>query len=848
MSFGLDGKLATSRHFTRIIILVERIWAVAIIPLCITALFFTASWFGLFARLPVIASYALLAVFGIALVYFLRPFLALKWPSLSDINARLEDDNDIQHEGISIHDQAISQTENTHASALWKEHQTRMRKKLDDIKLGAPRSDLPDRDPYAFRVLTLLLFVTGFAYSWSGQSGSTSDAFLAGFRQVQSPDLLRIDAWVTPPTYTNQAPIFLSSDIQNDKIIAIPQTSEITVRVSSLDETDTQNTLELNFSAPNNDVVVLPPTEANGITSYQIKPENDGKLSVAKSEAAPLRNWQFSIIPDTAPEIQFEQEPKQALNGAIELIYSAKDDYGIVIARAEIAPVYPTDDHALPLYQLPEFDLQLPRRKSEDNLATTSYDLTDHPLAGEDVLITLVAIDGAGQETRSEPIETVLPAKNFISPLAQSIIEQRQVLAFDAYDLPRVLELNDALTILPEETIPNIRDFLLVKTAREGLALAYTDEALLRWVDDLWNIALLLEDGDLSLAEKKLRDAQRALTEALKEGASDEEIARLMDELRSAMEEYMQALAQENNQNPQQNNQQSNAQEIDQESLNDILDQIENMAKSGNREQAQQMLQDLQDMMNNMQANRQQQQQSGEQSQIEQQMDQLGQILRDQQELMDQTLDLGQRSDTPQQRLENGNSDEQQMTQQQRSDALEQLKQQQQDLQQQLEDLMEKLEEQGLENAEGLGEAGEAMEGAAGELGEGDTGEAGEQQGRALQALRDGAQQMLNQMQQQMQAQGQGQGQQGQGQGQQGQQPGQQGQGRGQGNQRDPLGRMQSNGQEGGNADDPLAKFSDGTNTQRAREILETIRKRLGENFRLDFEKKYLERLLQPSE
>lgn len=844
MAFGLDGKLATSRHFTRIIILIERIWAVAIIPLCIIALFFTASWFGIFARLPFVASYALLAIFGIALLYYLRPFLALKWPSLSDINARLEDDNGIKHEGISIHDQVISQTKDPNASALWQEHQKRMRSKLDEIKLGAPRSDLPDRDPYAFRVLTLLLFVTGFAYSWSGQSGSTSDAFLAGFRQVQSPDLLRIDAWVTPPTYTNQAPIFLSSDIQTDKIIAIPESSEITVRVSGLDETDAQNTLELVFTATDNQALILPPTKANGITSYQIKPKNDGGLSVAKTDAAPLRDWQFSIIPDTAPEIRFEQEPKQALNGAIELIYSAKDDYGIVIARAEIAPLYPSDDHALPLYQFPEFDLQLPRRNSEDGLATTSYDLTDHPLAGEDVLITLVAIDGAGQETRSEPIETVLPAKNFISPLAQSIIEQRQVLAFDAYDLPRVLELNNALTILPEETIPNIRDFLLIKTAREGLALAYSDEALLRWVDDLWSIALLLEDGDLSLAEKKLRDAQRALTEALKEGASDEEVARLMDELRSAMEEYMQALAQDNNQNPQQQNQQSNAQEIDQKSLNDILDQIENMAKSGNREQAQQILQDLQDMMNNMQANRQQQQQSGEQSEIEQQMDQLGQILRDQQELMDQTLDLGQRSDTPEQRLENGNSDEQKMTKQQRSDAMEQLQQQQQDLQKQLEELMDKLEEQGLEKTEGLGEAGEAMDEAAGELGEGDTGEAGEQQGRALQALRDGAQQMLNQMQ----AQGQGQGQQGQDQGQQGQKPGQQGQGRGQGNQRDPLGRMQSNGQEGGNADDPLAKFSDGTNTQRAREILETIRKRLGENFRLDFEKKYLERLLQPSE
>lgn len=99
---------------------------------------------------------------------------------------------------------------------------------------------------------------------------------------------------------------------------------------------------------------------------------------------------------------------------------------------------------------------------------------------------------------------------------------------------------------------------------------------------------------------------------------------------------------------------------------------------------------------------------------------------------------------------------------------------------------------------------------------------------------------MLNQLQQQMQAQGQGQG---QGE-QQGQQQGQQGQG----NQRDPLGRQRGGEREGIYGHSENGNFDDADNVQRAREILEIIRRRLGENFRLEFEKEYLERLLKPTE
>ena len=66
--------------------------------------------------------------------------------------------------------------------------------------------------------------------------------------------------------------------------------------------------------------------------------------------------------------------------------------------------------------------------------------------------------------------------------------------------------------------------------------MAESDDALRDVVSYLWQIALGIEDGDLSAAEKRLRQAQQALKEALERGASDEEIDKLMKELRTGDE------------------------------------------------------------------------------------------------------------------------------------------------------------------------------------------------------------------------------------------------------------------------------------------------------------------------
>ena len=91
--------------------------------------------------------------------------------------------------------------------------------------------------------------------------------------------------------------------------------------------------------------------------------------------------------------------PRRAINGALEIAFTAKDDYGLREAHAEIMPIE-QQPGATPLYALPDYKLDLPRHNARDTKGVASRNITEHPLAGQMVRITLVATDGAGQTGR----------------------------------------------------------------------------------------------------------------------------------------------------------------------------------------------------------------------------------------------------------------------------------------------------------------------------------------------------------------------------------------------------------------------------------------------------------------
>lgn len=857
----LSGQLGRTRAATAIAMATERLWPLALPLVAVACLFLAAAWFGVFRLLPDLARIALTVAFALAALGALLPLRHFRRPTGVEVDRRIERANRLAHAPVTTQTDRLAGRDDAFAAALWREHQRRLAERLGALGADLPHARLPERDPLALRAVPALLLVVGFAFSFGPYGGSVVDAFRAAPGPEAPPP--RIDAWVTPPAYTGKAPVFLTSDAPATeataegttapapRIITVPAGSVVTLRVTggagdetlSLSGADgTEKTLEPVAPAATATASAAP-ASPSAPRQFAGTLETDGVLALRSAERE-LKSWTFAVTPDNAPTIRFADEPKRAVNGALELAYEIEDDYGAASAKAQFELAGPQAPDARPLYDAPEMPLSLPRR-NKGPAAKTSRDLTEHAWAGAEVSLTLTATDAAGQEARSETKTFVMPERTFTNPLAKAVVEQRRILALDANRKDRVLDLMDAITLRPEDTIPNMAHYLGLMSARARLKQAESDDQLREVADYLWEIALGIEDGDLSAAEKRLRQAQEALQQALENGASDEEIEKLMQELREAMNEFLREFAERAQQNQNLADQQP-GREMRQSDLERMLDQIEDLAKSGNRDKAQELLSQLQDMMNNLQAGRQQRGQQGQQnSEMRQQMDKLGEIMRRQQEMMNETFRLdqmqrGQRQrgqDRSEQRGDQGEQGEGQqgrqgqqgqggqMTPEEFAEALRQLQQGQGQLRDDLEGLTKGLEGLGIQPGEGFGEAGEAMGEAEGALGEGEGDRAAGEQGRALEALRRGAQDMMQQMQQAMEGD--------QGGGQEG--------GRQQNADRDPLGRPRAtNGPDFGNS----VEVPDEIDVQRARQILEAIRKRLGNALSPELERSYLERLL----
>ena len=853
----LARRLAGKRFAARAILYAEALLPRLLPILLLVAGFLALIWFGYFRHVSFWLHVATLGAFVAGLVILLIRLRGIEWPTIDRADRMLEARNALAHQAIRVQEDRPAGGD-AFAEALWREHQARMARMIGSLRTGLPEPDIARHDRHALRAIPVLLVVIAFAFSYSNRGGLLADVISFRAPAEAAPDM-RIDAWVTPPAHTSKAPVFLTGNGQGEPSdvakgeIRIPQFSELTVRVTGgsggeqvsyqVTGEDTATAIRPEEQKPKDEKAAGAKADTktsagavDGARTMHYKILKDGTLTVNG------RTWAFSVIPDRVPEIAFDGIPRATVAAALEISFLAKDDYGLQEAHAEIVPVDQPKE-ARPLYPLPEYRLDLPRRAARDAKGTTSRNLSEHPLSGKRVKITLVAKDAAGQEGRSQPVEMVLPARNFFEPLAAAVAEERQVFALDANQLPRAIALNEALTIRPEETIPNLTHYLLLQSAHARMQLARTDDEMRETADYLWEIALGIEDGNLSLADRRLREAQKALSEALERNASDEEVAKLMKELREAMQAYMQELARQAAKNGQmQQNAQQQGRVLRQQDLQRMMDQIENLARSGARDQAQQMLSELQRMMNNLQAGRPQQGQGQQNDAMRQQMDKLGDLVQKQQKLMEQTFQFDQTLRDRQERGDpapgedggearqppgdngSGQQPTDQMTAEQLRDALKKLQEQQDALGKQLGELQGALKGMGLEPGDAFGQAGREMKGASEALGEGQGEPAVGSQGRALEALRQGAQNMMNQMQAMGQGQGQGVPQAGR-------------------NGRDPLGR-ERNAEGQGTDFGGRTKIPEEIDIQRAREILDEIRRRLGTGAAPSFERDYLERLL----
>lgn len=831
----------------------ERLWPALASLGTAAGLFLALSWLGVWLWLPPLGRAVGLGIFVLIGAAALLPLMRVRLPSRTEKLRRLDSHSGLSHRpATTMSDRIAGESEDGHALALWRAHIERALRSASTLRAGRPMPQVARRDPMALRALVLMLAFASFFVAGHDRSKRVAAAF--DWQGVITPANFRIDAWVSPPAYTGRPPVILrglrpGEPVQRtaDAPIAVPAGSELVIRASGQADLDVTTTGGLAEPA----TPAAQPVTARGATERRFIIDGDGTASVRASDLS----WQFTAIPDRAPTITLTGEPQNTASG-LQLSYKIEDDYGVIGAQAIFTLLPHTGTNGNPprnLYDAPEFPLSLPQARTRNGLGRTTRHVNEHPWAGAAVSMTLVARDEAGNEGTIEPIEWQLPERAFTNPVARALIEQRRNLALDGDAQALVLTALDAMTWEPDKFRIESRVYLGLKSIFYQLLRARTDDQLREVVGRMWDMAVTLEDGNMSDAERALRAAQDALRQALERGASEDEIKKLMEQLRAAIDRYLQALAEQMKRNPDQASRplDPNARELRPQDLKSMLDRMEQMARSGQRDAARKMLDELSQMLNNLQMARPGQQ-GDDDDEMNSALDQLGDMIRRQQQLRDKTFEQGQdQRRQPGQRGERGQRGQQGQQGEQGQDGeqgqqgnMDGLRKQQQALREQLNKLLEELQKRGLgqpgqgeDEMQQFGRAGKEMGQAEGQLGDNDADSAVDSQGRALEALRRGMQNLAQSMQQQ-QGNGQGPG-----------QPGRRGQSRAQ-QDTDPLGRPMRGRWDDStlpnaclNTDDPKCFPA----RRRAEEILNELRRRFGESFRPQLELEYIERLLRDS-
>jgi uncharacterized protein (TIGR02302 family) len=571
-----------------------------------------------------------------------------------------------------------------------------------------------------------------------------------------------------------------------------------------------------------------------------IEAVSDGaqRLSVTR-DGTEIAGWNVTVLPDLDPEVKLPAPPTRTERGALRIAYEASDDYGVVQVQAVIRRAATSDGIAPPPLTL---DLPAPGRNAKAAKGSGFHDLTAHPWAGLPVTLQLLAKDALGQVGVSEPIAFVLPEREFQHPVARAIVELRKLLALSPRNREPVrnglADISEAPDAYGNDTVV----FLALRTVVARLRYSGDDETVAAVQSTLWDTALRIEDGRLSLAERELRDIQKALQDALAQGAPQNEIDRLIDQLQQALNRFIeQMMRNAQNMPPQQMPFDPNARYVSSDELQKMIEAAREMARSGNMDAARDLLSQLQQMLESLQSGQfaQSQQQMQQQQQAGEMMRQMQELMKRQRELMEQTYRDAQQGRQGQQG-QDGQQQGQQGQQGQGGQA------EQEALRRMLGDIMRQMGEMGGQIPKGFGQAERSMNDAGQALGQGQPGQALGPQANALEQLQQGAGEMMQQLQQMM---GQG-----QGPGQPGQPGGQQlGQGRPGGPSAprpgdprgfDPLGRQPpSSGLSGEDVLGPeIPKAGD---LMRSREILEELRRRAGEAGRPRLELDYIDRLLK---
>jgi hypothetical protein len=668
---------------------------------------------------------------------------------------------------------------------------------------------------------------------------------------------LAIEAWATPADYVNAPPITLTDQTG---LVVTPPSVTVTVRVQGA------------VGAP---VLVFDP-RAGPTIRQDMRKAADGAFETTLALPGPgvlrvvrfhtVARWRIAPQPDAPPTANFAARPETGDGEDVVLSWAAADDYGVRVIALSVRPIDPPEG----LREAPAHVTVIEGPAGDPLTAAgeTEIDLAEHPYAGMQVEMRILARDALGQEGVSAPARITMPEKVFLQPLALAALEIRRTilwerrpyapmrpapggpvtfppshdgllgiepLVFESDDqfptlerspeaIRRAAHLLDALTMAPQDGyFSDLGVYANLRYARSVLANATAIKETDAAAAILWRVALRAEYGSPGNAAEALARAQQALADALARGAAPDRIRRLMEALEKATQNYLDSLVAEALQRtpPEQSDALEDAEEmaeLSERDIEDVLEEVERLAQEGRTEEAQALLQAFSDLLENLEvrladgpgANPNGEGTEGGEGQAARGFNE---TMREQRALRDETQSQGE-SASPNGEDPNGEGQE--------GEDGEALAQRQEALREDLSRARRQAGEAGATDNSSLQSADEAMGRAAEALQRGDYEEAAAAQDEALDNLMDGAEQANREMRAQRNARGGAEG---------------------QSAETDPLGRDAPNGQGRPDADDGEALPAEAERA-RARDILDELRRRSQDQTRPQEERDYLLRLL----
>lgn len=844
--------LAGRLRLARMALAWERLWLAVWPAVALVGLFSVIALFDLLPALPAWLHALILAGFAAGIGWSLwRARAVFSLPPPEAGRRRLEIASGMLHRPLAtLRDELAGGADDPVARSLWEAHRARMRAALKSVRVGWPSPGLPARDPLALRAALVLLLIVGVSIAGSGTGERFARALVPGSGTSPVPPGA-LDLWITPPAYTGLPPLLPHMATNADgtsappTTVAVPAGSTLLAQVTGGDGAP-HLVIDKNDTAFKS-IDTRESNETAGPTWRVDTKLTAGSELTVKQGRTTLGAWPLKVIVDQPPTIDFAKKPSASQRAALHLEYEAHDDYGLASVKATIRR--PDNAPAGAPGQPLTVPLTLPSQNAKDATGSTYQDLTAHPWAGLPVVIQLHATDAAGQTGDSAEVTMTLPERAFRNPVARAIIAQRKVLVANPGQRELVSDALSAIAGVPKQYNDDSVVFLALTAAAARLSRDQSAAGTEAVQSLMWDTALRVEDGNLSVSERDLRALQQKLQDALARNAPDDEIQRLMQQLQQAINRYLQAMMENAQRHPEQLQQMNpNTQQLSSLDLQKLLDRARELARTGARDAARNLLSQLQDLLENLRAGRPMMgQQQGGGAQGQKMMQALQDLMQRQQSLLDKTFRRSQQGRPGMQGMpgmpgmqrmmpgQQGMGQQgqpgmqgQEGDEQQEGDANGDASGEQEALRRQLGDMMRQLGEQMGNIPDALGRAEHAMRDSGQALQEGSPGRAIRPQSQALEQLRNAARDLAQQMAEQN--------------------------GEGQGDadtlgdnapnqaNRDPAGRP-LNGL--GGLDGRDVNIPETSQIQRSREILDELLRRSGERFRPQIEREYIDRLLK---